>query len=417
MANTLKFGAGQWATKEGSTLAYNDENDNYKPLPFTFTRASNATVVNKAGLIETVGNGIPRIDFTDSADGVLLLEPSRTNIALESNQFNESEWSKTNTSVSANQTGVGGSTDAWLLSKSSSDALIRQFITTTGANTFSVYVKKGSLSWVRLFIASSTQSSSIYINLDNGSTGTSTGSPTVKVVTMDNGWYRCIITKNTTNINNFRIYPANADNDTSGTTGNIYIQNSQVEVGSYSTSYIPTNGSTVTRLADTASGAGNSEVFNDSSGVLFFNSSRLNSNQIGSIILSVTDGSISNGVSLYYGNSGVICDIFNSSGTRTLSSSMSLQNQALFNKFLVKYKTNDIALWVNGFEVAVNTEAISISGLNEMEFNYGNNSFPFYGKTKQIGYYDAILTDSELEYLTSYRSLSELVTELNLNTL
>ena len=34
MANTLKFGTGQWATKEGSTLAYNDENDNYKPLPF-----------------------------------------------------------------------------------------------------------------------------------------------------------------------------------------------------------------------------------------------------------------------------------------------------------------------------------------------------------------------------------------------
>ena len=73
MANTLKFGAGQWATKEGSTLAYNDENDNYKPLPFTFTRASNATVVNKAGLIETVGNGIPRIDFLGNTQGALLL--------------------------------------------------------------------------------------------------------------------------------------------------------------------------------------------------------------------------------------------------------------------------------------------------------------------------------------------------------
>ena len=47
----------------------------------------------------------------------------------------------------------------------------------------------------------------------------------------------------------------------------------------------------------------------------------------------------------------------------------------------------------------------------------GNNSNDFYGKTKELGYYDEILTEEELEYLTSYRSLNELVTELNLNTL
>ena len=43
----------------------------------------------------------------------------------------------------------------------------------------------------------------------------------------------------------------------------------QLEQGSYATSYIPTNGSISTRQADTASGSGNSEVFNDSEGVLF----------------------------------------------------------------------------------------------------------------------------------------------------
>ena len=62
MANTLKFGNGNWATKAGSTLAYNDESG-FNPLPFDFTRASSATVVNKNGLIETVASGIPRIDF------------------------------------------------------------------------------------------------------------------------------------------------------------------------------------------------------------------------------------------------------------------------------------------------------------------------------------------------------------------
>ena len=54
MAHKLKFGNGKWATKKGSTLAYNDENNNFKPLPFTTTRDSGATRVNKEGLIEVV---------------------------------------------------------------------------------------------------------------------------------------------------------------------------------------------------------------------------------------------------------------------------------------------------------------------------------------------------------------------------
>ena len=36
---------------------------------------------------------------------------------------------------------------------------------------------------------------------------------------------------------------------------------------------------------------------------------------------------------------------------------------------------------------------------------------------KKLAYYDEILTDLELETLTSYRSLNEMVTELNLNAL
>ena len=43
MANTLKFGNGEWYGKKDTILAYNDENNNYKPLPFDFSRASSAT--------------------------------------------------------------------------------------------------------------------------------------------------------------------------------------------------------------------------------------------------------------------------------------------------------------------------------------------------------------------------------------
>ena len=83
MANTLKFGNGNWATKEDSVLAYNDENNNFKPLPFDFTRASTATYVDSDGLIKTSRNGEARIDYTDSEDGVFLLEKASTNLMRE----------------------------------------------------------------------------------------------------------------------------------------------------------------------------------------------------------------------------------------------------------------------------------------------------------------------------------------------
>jgi hypothetical protein len=94
MANTLKFGNGQWATKVGSTLAYNDENGNFKPLPFNFTRSTGGTRVNKDGLIEVVTNNKPRIDFLNDSNGALLLEPSRTNLFLNSDDFHNADWIK-----------------------------------------------------------------------------------------------------------------------------------------------------------------------------------------------------------------------------------------------------------------------------------------------------------------------------------
>ena len=42
----------------------------------------------------------------------------------------------------------------------------------------------------------------------------------------------------------------------------------QSETTSYTTSYIPTNGSSVTRNAETCNGAGDAATFNDSEGVL-----------------------------------------------------------------------------------------------------------------------------------------------------
>ena len=79
MANTFKFGNDNWAVKDGKVLAYNDENNAFKPLPFTFARSSSATRVDNEGLIKSSDSGFARIDFLHNTSGLLLLAPQSTN--------------------------------------------------------------------------------------------------------------------------------------------------------------------------------------------------------------------------------------------------------------------------------------------------------------------------------------------------
>ena len=107
MANSMKFGNGQWATKKDSILAYNDENANFKPLPFVTSRASTATRVNKAGLLETVASGVPRVDYLDNSKGSYLIEGNSTNLITESEAFGKSYWTKSGASIEGDASTAG----------------------------------------------------------------------------------------------------------------------------------------------------------------------------------------------------------------------------------------------------------------------------------------------------------------------
>ena len=64
----------------------------------------------------------------------------------------------------------------------------------------------------------------------------------------------------------------------------------QLEVGSYATSYIPTQGSAVTRLADTCDNGANEQVINSTEGVLYFERLVFN-NECTVDNISINDGS------------------------------------------------------------------------------------------------------------------------------
>jgi len=385
MAQKLKFGNGVWANKKGSTLAYNDENDNYKPLPFTFTRASTATRVNKAGLIEVVGNDKPRIDYTDSSDGVLLLEPARTNLETKSNKF--STWGTiSNITRTADYIISPDGTLNGTRLQFTANGFVANTPQSLATYTMSCYAKRND---------SGTQNVGFFTN----------GSGVVNSAwAVTSEWKRFSYTFPALNGSFMGI---------AGLSGaDISVYGFQIEgLVSYPTSYIPTSGSQKTRIAEVCKDSGNSEVFNDSEGVLMF---QTNPSENGYI--SLTDGSSNNRIFLGFDNLSAYTQIRVGGAVKADMITTAYPKNTTF-KILVKYKTNDFALWVNGFEVKSDNNGSTFpSGvLNNLSFNVGAGSAPFYGKTKELGYYDTALTDAELEYMTSYRSWESMVNELNLN--
>ena len=386
MANTLKFGNGNWATKEDSVLAYNDENNNFKPLPFDFTRASTATYVDSDGLIKTARNGEARIDYTDSTDGALLLEPARTNLFTYSELFSDSSWIKSQAT-------------ATLTSEISPSGTTNNVYNYVG-NSSNIYTTSQAINieyTISCYAKSNGQGKDTFkLRLGNDRSG---------VFTATSEWKKYSFTSTpTTSV--FSI-SSNALLD-----ADILIWGAQLEAGSYATSYIPTSGSTVTRVAETCSGAGNEQVFNSSEGVLYAEISALADDSTDRYIL-LSDGGWNNRVQLNFENvSNTIEARFFVNTLPQFDTSFLLTDITTFGKFAIKWKVNDFALWVNGVEVSTDTNGSvpSANTFNELSFYDGQGSNPFYGNTKEIAVFKKALTDSELESLTSWDSFTEMAT-------
>ena len=403
MSNTLKFGNGQWATKEGSTLAYNDENNNFKPLPFNFERGSSATVVNKDGLIETVGSDMPRIDYKDDSEGALLLEPQRTN--RMPNSEDGSTWALNNTTLSSLNGGLNkkyyqitslGNTGRF-------DVVQNNWVNTTaGTYTASVFAKKGTCDEIILTTRANFGFQNYYsaFDLTNGLVTANASGVVGSIKPYGDGWYRCSITFTNTGGFTDSASFAFGFNFNSSSTDTLFVASPQSEIGSYATSYIPTQGSTVTRLADICNGAGNEQVFNDSEGVLYLEVAAL-SDDLTNRGISISGGTAANKIQLKFDNSSNQIEYDVSRGSVSqVGIDRVITDTTLYNKIACKWKVNDFSLWVNGVEIGVDTSGDTPLGLSNLSFYDANGGNSFYGNIKDVKVYNTALTDSELAALT-----------------
>jgi len=184
---------------------------------FTFSRGTDtATRVNEQGYIEK----------------------ETVNLLLQSNQFDTTWATSASASIVGGQSGYDGSSNAWLLSKNSGSQYIQQQVAFGGVNTFSVYIKAGTSTWVALMRGDGQKA---FFDLNgSGALGSVISGITSKIESSGNGWFRCSFVFQNSTTNYARIYPAEGDNNISGTSGSIYIQNAMLNLGLVAQPYLET---------------------------------------------------------------------------------------------------------------------------------------------------------------------------------
>jgi hypothetical protein len=351
-------------------------------------------------------SGLPRLDYLNSSCPRLLLEGQRTNVCLWSENFDNAAWTKGEATISANAaTSPDGysSADKLIPSTNSLDHFVYQIPTVSISTnyTYSCFAKSAGYSYMRI---ADGDGNNAFFNLSNGTiVGSLASNP--KIESFGNGWYKCSITAITSGTTTlFAILPSEngitvnfAGNGTDG----ILIWGAQLEAGAYATSYIPTLGTSVTRVADAASKTGISSLIGQTEGTIFLEVDFDAAVNTEGYIFRIDESSFNDTVFVSRGDDKILNGVLRVGG----STIVQLQKTAFngVNKLAFAYKSGSCALYVNGTQAATSAatytngityDDIRIGGFNATTAN-------MCGGIKQLLLFPTRLSNSDLAALTA----------------
>ena len=377
--------------------------------------AGSSFSIDNVSLQEITGDQ-PRLNY-DISNGVvqscpsLLLEPASTNLITYSESMNQ--YTPVNGTITANAlTSPEGLLNAVKFAENSANNLhyfdSNSISVTSGTKyTISVFAKYNGR-FLTFQGSGALNSAFATFNLQNG-TIEQQSVGTASIEKMPNDWYRCSIIVEMTQTGNAVMSILLNDSATGGRSrsyqgdgaSGIYLYGFQTEALSYATSYIPTNGSSQTRAAETCFGAGTAATFNSIEGVFYCEIAAL-SNTNSFEDLSFSDGTSNNKIQFFLSGTNSITARVTAGGSTQFNHSYTSSDVTQFTKYAIKYKVNDFSMYVNGVQQSVGTSGSTFSAntLNTIIINDGNIS-DLEGKIRDIRVFNEALTDAQLQTLTT----------------
>lgn len=310
-------------------------------------RATTATRVNELGLIEQVPANVARLDYTNGSCPSILVEPQRTNLALNSQSFIPS-WStspQTNGTITSTTTiDPEGFTNAVRITNVSGGGTLGRLFTVVSGTTYTSSI------WVRRVTGTGIVE---LVDLNGGSIS----------LNLTNEWQRFSVTSTAVSIGRFYIRATIIGNS-------IEVWGAQLEVRANATSYIPTVASAVTRNADVISKSGISSLIGQTEGTIYadidFNNaqSKTETNRI----IELTDGTNSNRIIVAFGSTNTLLTRLTASGVEQASFAATSISVGML-KIALSYSSSGVKLYVNGTLRQSNLSA-SIPATNRMNLGY-----------------------------------------------
>jgi hypothetical protein len=358
---------------------------------------------------------VPRLDYLGSSCPRLLLEPQRTNIITYSESFDNAVWTKTSIAVTANATtSPDGYDNADLFTTNApAGTVYRAYHNSTGGtdatNTISGFFKYGNHPYAYITADYSGLGNFAIFNVQTGVvTFTSTGY-TSTITDYGNGWYRCTLTGTMDSNNNVQFglsVSATAYAGTSLANGKtLYVWGAQREYNvSYASSYVNTLGAAVTRGADAALKTSISSLIGQDEGTIFVEFEYNYSDSTTQVLFKANQTTDANSVGIEVQNT-TIKGLVNSAGGNIATITGTIATGTI--KAALAYKTNDMAFYVNGTQVGVDTSGsiafagvVDILTIGQFLLN-GGTFFPASRPFNQALVFKTRLSNADLAALTA----------------